>query len=94
MLFTLFLTAKRLVPKLLNSCPMNVIRAFYWKTWRYMDTYRYILTLFYTSLTYHVVFIRKGLDAKQAEYAVKKYRSHHKIGAGIMMTLNIMDNPQ
>lgn len=26
---------------------------------------------------------RKGLSQKQVEYAVKKYCSHHKVGAGI-----------
>ncbi|KAF8581939.1 hypothetical protein K439DRAFT_1647755 [Ramaria rubella] len=36
---------------------------------------------------------RKGLKAKQAEYAVKKYRSHHSMGPSIMMSLGIMDNP-
>ena len=40
------------------------------------------------------MFIGKGLDAMQAEFAVKKYSSHHEIGAGIMMNLNVMDNPQ
>jgi len=59
-----------------------------------MDAYRYILVLFYIYLTHCIVFVRKGLDAKQAEYAVKKYCSHHKIGARIMMNLSIMDNPQ
>ncbi|KAF8576561.1 hypothetical protein K439DRAFT_1538890 [Ramaria rubella] len=36
---------------------------------------------------------RKGLNAKQAEYAVKKYRSHCSVGPSIMMSLGIMDNP-
>lgn len=35
-----FPTARRLVPELLNACPTKVIRAFYRKTWRYMDAYR------------------------------------------------------
>ncbi|KZT19890.1 hypothetical protein NEOLEDRAFT_1158895 [Neolentinus lepideus HHB14362 ss-1] len=35
-----FLTAKQLVPEILNSCPMKTIRAFFHKTWHYMDTYR------------------------------------------------------
>ncbi|KAG1824000.1 hypothetical protein EV424DRAFT_1346241 [Suillus variegatus] len=71
-----FPTARRLVPELLNACPTKVIRAFYRKTWRYMDAYR------------------KGLNAKQAEYAVKKYRSHRKVGAGIMMDMAILNNPE
>ncbi|KAF8589349.1 hypothetical protein K439DRAFT_401627 [Ramaria rubella] len=36
---------------------------------------------------------RKGLNAKQAEYAVKKYRSHRSVGPSIIMSLGIMDNP-
>ena len=43
-----FPTAKRLVPELLDSCPTNVIRAFYRKTWHYMDAYRYTFIPFYT----------------------------------------------
>ncbi|KAG2043995.1 hypothetical protein BDR03DRAFT_343771 [Suillus americanus] len=66
----------RLVPELLDACPTKVIRAFYRKTWRYMDAYR------------------KGLNAKQAEYAVKKYCSHRKVGAGIMMDMAILNNPE
>ena len=31
-----------------------------------------------------------GLNAKQAEYAVKKYRSHRRVGAGIMMVMVIL----
>ena len=37
---------------------------------------------------------RKGLNAKQAEYAVKKYRSHRRVGAGIMMDMGILNNPE
>ncbi|KAG2744647.1 hypothetical protein P692DRAFT_20850118 [Suillus brevipes Sb2] len=71
-----FPTARRLVPKILDACPTKVIRVFYWKIWRYMDTHR------------------KGLNAKQAEYAVKKYCSHCKVGAGIMMDMAILNNPE
>src|SRR6267154_6459138 len=56
-----FPTAKRLVPELLDSCPTNVIRAFYRKAWHYMDAYRYTLVLFYIYLTHCIVFVRKGL---------------------------------
>lgn len=38
-------TAKRLVPELLDACPMNVIKSFYQKTWCCMDAYRYTLSL-------------------------------------------------
>ncbi|KAG2336429.1 hypothetical protein BDR05DRAFT_1063645 [Suillus weaverae] len=66
-------TARRLVPEILGACPTKVIRAFYRKTWRYMDAYR------------------KGLDAKQAEYAVKKYHSHRKVGAGILAEMDTLN---
>ena len=36
---------------------------------------------------------RKGLNQKQVEYAVKKYRSHRKVGAEIMMDVNIINMP-
>ena len=40
-----FLTGKRLVPELLDECPVNTIRAFFQKCWCYMDAYRYDLIL-------------------------------------------------
>ncbi|KIJ25046.1 hypothetical protein M422DRAFT_274055 [Sphaerobolus stellatus SS14] len=70
-----FPTAKRLVPEILDSCPVKTIHAFFKKTWRCMDAYR------------------KGLNAKQAEFAVKKFRSHRAVGRGVMMSLGIMENP-
>ena len=36
-----FPTAKRLVPEILDDCPVKTICAFFRKSWRYMDTYRY-----------------------------------------------------
>lgn len=36
---------------------------------------------------------RKGLNQKQVEYAVKKYRSHRKVGAETMMDVNIINMP-
>ncbi|KAF4621818.1 hypothetical protein D9613_012166 [Agrocybe pediades] len=67
-------TAKELLPELLDACPVKTIRAFYRKTWRYMDAYE------------------KGLSARQAEYAVKKYRQHRKVGARIMMDAERVEN--
>ena len=40
-----FLTGKRLVPELLDECPVNTIQAFFQKCWHYMDAYRYDLIL-------------------------------------------------
>jgi hypothetical protein len=37
---------------------------------------------------------RKGLNSKQAEYAVKKYWSHCRVGVGIMMDMGILNNPE
>jgi hypothetical protein len=37
-----FQTAKVLLPEILDSCPVKTIRAFFCKTWRYMDGYRYV----------------------------------------------------
>ncbi|KIJ27974.1 hypothetical protein M422DRAFT_270825 [Sphaerobolus stellatus SS14] len=70
-----FPTAKRLVPEILDSCPVKTFHAFFRKTWRYMDAYR------------------KGLNAKQAEFAVKKFCSHRAVGREVMMSLGIMENP-
>jgi hypothetical protein len=35
---------------------------------------------------------RKGLNAKQAEFAVCKYHSHRQVGAGIMMSMEMLVN--
>ncbi|KAJ2922656.1 hypothetical protein H1R20_g14444, partial [Candolleomyces eurysporus] len=64
--------AKDLVPELLNSCETKTIRAFFRKSFRYMDAYV------------------RGLNAVQAAYAVKKYKAHRKVGARIMMDVNIL----
>ena len=34
------LTARRLVPEILDDCPIKTMRAFFRKSWRYMDAYR------------------------------------------------------
>ncbi|KIJ28802.1 hypothetical protein M422DRAFT_269851 [Sphaerobolus stellatus SS14] len=70
-----FPKAKELVPEILDSCPVKTIRAFFRKSWRYMDAYR------------------RGLNAKQAEFAVKKYRSHRRCAPTVMMSVGILDNP-
>jgi len=41
-----FPTAKRLVPEILDDCPVKTICAFFHKSWRYMDAYRCV--------TYHL----------------------------------------
>ncbi|KIJ43854.1 hypothetical protein M422DRAFT_169388, partial [Sphaerobolus stellatus SS14] len=57
-----FSTAKALIPKILDSVDVKLIRKFFRKTWRYLDAYE------------------KGLDAQQAAFAVKIYKSHRRIG--------------
>ena len=57
-----FPTAKALVPKCLDACPLITIRKFFQKSWRYIDAYK------------------KGLNARQAAVATKKYKSHRKVG--------------
>ncbi len=34
----------------------------------------------------------KGLNAKQAEFAVQKYRSHRRLGASIIPSVDMADN--
>jgi hypothetical protein len=36
----------------------------------------------------------KGLNARQAEFAVQKYCSHRRIGAAIMMNVDMLNNPE
>ena len=86
-----FKTAKTLIPELYDACETKTIRAFYQKTWRYMDAYSYVVLCFYIYLS--PIQCRRGLNAHQAEYAVKKYRSHRRIGVRIMMDMEIMNNP-
>ena len=52
-------------------------------TW--MHTGKFCLVV--TFLTNH----SQGLSVKQAEFAVKKYKSHRRIPASIMMDLEIMN---
>jgi len=63
----MFPTAKRLVPELLDACPVKTIWAFFWKSWRYMDAYR---CDFHPSIwgtqSNLLPWGSKGLDARQA----------------------------
>ncbi|KAF9465761.1 hypothetical protein BDZ94DRAFT_1253093 [Collybia nuda] len=36
----------------------------------------------------------RGLNARQAEFSVRKYRSHQRIGASVMMSVDILNNPE
>jgi hypothetical protein len=61
-------------------------------TWMLIGSH--IQTYQFLTVTHSGCSSRKGLNAKQAEYAVKKYRSHRRVGAGIMMDMGILNNPE
>ncbi|KIK81045.1 hypothetical protein PAXRUDRAFT_157027 [Paxillus rubicundulus Ve08.2h10] len=69
-----FPTVKCIVPEILGACPIQMIHAFFCKTWHYMDAYK------------------KGLNAQQAEYAIKKYKSQRCCGPMVMMSLGVLLN--
>ena len=51
----------------------------------------------YTSTTISIIpngffFSRKGLNVKQAEFAMEKYRSHHCCGPAVMMSVEVLLN--
>ncbi|KIJ43225.1 hypothetical protein M422DRAFT_253429 [Sphaerobolus stellatus SS14] len=52
-----------------------------------------IRAFFRKAWRYMDAYHRKGLNAKQAEFAVKKYKSHRRCGPAVMMSLGILDNP-
>jgi len=85
-------TTKRLVPEILDDCPVKTICAFFRKSWRYMDAYgRYRTSLIdHHSFASHVN--RNGLNARQAEFAVKKYKSHCHCGPMVMMNVDLLLN--
>ena len=70
--------------------PYQGYMAFYHKMWCYMDSYRF--TYQFPAITQFDWFYRKGLNARK--YTVRKYHSHHIVGAGIMMDVAIMNNPE
>ncbi|KIO17560.1 hypothetical protein M407DRAFT_32750 [Tulasnella calospora MUT 4182] len=67
-----FPRAKTLVPECLDGCPLETIRRFFRRSWRYVDAYR------------------SGLTGKMADFAVKKYSSHRRIGAKVMMEVDML----
>ena len=79
-----FATAKILVLQCFNMCDTLTIQWFFRKTWCYMDTYWYVKPLFQFVISIWVAnfgpFNSKGLDAQQTAFAVKKYKSHRRVG--------------
>ncbi|KAI0250190.1 hypothetical protein BJV78DRAFT_1155347 [Lactifluus subvellereus] len=53
-----------------------------------------VIRAFYHKMWRYMDAYRRGLNARQAEYAVKKYRSHRRVGAGIMADIAILNNPE
>jgi hypothetical protein len=84
-----FSTAKALVPKCLDAVSTNTIRRYFNLTWRYLDAYRYVLD--FSSEVALLTANRYGLSIKQADFAVKKYKSHRRIPARVLMDLEIMN---
>ena len=74
-----FPKAKTLVPESLDLCSVTTMRRFFQKTWRYMDSYQYVLYARVCDRLDNAT-SRKGLDARQAAYANKKYKSHRRVG--------------
>lgn len=77
-----FVTAKLLVPECLDMCDLITIRCFFQKTWRYMDAYRYACSnpVYAAQTTFDNTPSRKKLDAHQATFANKQYKSHRRVG--------------
>ena len=42
-----FATARDLVPKCLDLCPVATIRRFFRRCWRYMDAYRFVFPILF-----------------------------------------------
>jgi len=83
--------AKKLVPKCLDAVSIDNIRRYFNLTWRYLDAYRFVLYLAHTSRIMSLTNNSQGLSIKQAEFTVKKYKSHRHIPARVMMDLEIMN---
>ena len=57
-----------------------------------MDAYWWAFVGLVGMLTEYLNTYSKGLNAKQTEFAVHKYCSHHKIGAGIFSSVDMPEN--
>jgi len=69
-----FSDAKRVACECLDSCPVDVIRWFFDRSWRFMDAYQH------------------GLTGKAAEWAVRKQKSHRRVGSGATMSIAAVMN--
>lgn len=61
---------KRVARECLDACPVEVIRRFFNRSWRFMDAYH------------------MGLTGKAAEWAVRKQKSHRRVGQCAMMSID------
>jgi hypothetical protein len=69
-----FNKAKKAVHECLDACPVDVIRWFFNRSWRFMDAYK------------------QGLTEKAAEWAVKKQKSHRRVGQQAMISIEALLN--
>ena len=69
-----FEDAKKAAVEYLNACPVEVIRRFFNRSWRFMDAYR------------------RGLTGRAAEWAVRKQKSHRRVGPQAMMSVDAVLN--
>ncbi len=69
--------AKKVARKCLDACPVDVIRCFFNQSWQFMAAYRVGLT---------------GLTGKAAEWAVRKQKSHQRVGPQAMMSVAALVN--
>jgi hypothetical protein len=83
-----FTMAKMEVPSCLELCNLKTFHKFFHHVNQYMDAYRcysfeYILLCLTSDL-------RKGLTGHKAEYVVKKFKSHCKIGVSLFKDINFL----
>jgi len=69
-----FEEAKQNACACLDACPVEVIRKFFNRSWRFMDAYQ------------------QGLTGKAAEWAVRKQKSHRRVGQQAMMSIEAVLN--
>ena len=62
-----FPTGKHLAPKLLNTCLVNTIQAFFHKSWHYMDAYRFEFTHYCSGFSWSPLIIFAAKDLMQSK---------------------------
>ena len=57
-----------------------------------MDDYKWVINLMFQPTFGIEINFSRGLNACQAEYAARKFKSHWRVGTQIMMDVGILDN--